>query len=184
QDGERIDSIFGGDIAHRGQGIAFFEHAVENHMDDTIPKLSINRLIIIPFTIHPVLQTPTATNLRATPPIASFASYGDIVNYNTRSRASLFLKKILRRSSLRCSHGAVSPCTTGSDTMSASTRRGGYNWGANNGRWPVRRLCLILSAPGAVNNRSDTRCDPGSLPRAVRIVELESLSPVSLSDAR
>jgi hypothetical protein len=52
--------MFGGDIAHRGQGIAFFEQAVEYHMDDTVTKLSINGLIIIPFTIHPVLPTPKA----------------------------------------------------------------------------------------------------------------------------
>ncbi len=56
QNGEGIDSIFGGDIAHRGQGITFFEHAIEYHMDDMITKLAINRLTVIPFTIHPVLQ--------------------------------------------------------------------------------------------------------------------------------
>jgi hypothetical protein len=58
QNGEGIDSIFGGDIPYRGHGIAFFEHAVEYHMDDTVTKLAIDRLIVIPFTIHPVLQTP------------------------------------------------------------------------------------------------------------------------------
>jgi hypothetical protein len=59
-------------------------------MDDTVSKLSINWLIIIPFTIHPVLQTPIAAKRRAAPVIVSSASYGDIVNYNTSSRASFF----------------------------------------------------------------------------------------------
>src|SRR5438874_1510878 len=54
QDRERIDPIFGCDVAHGWQRIAFVEHAVEYHMDDTIAKLSINRLTIVPFTIHPV----------------------------------------------------------------------------------------------------------------------------------
>ena len=67
QDGEGIDSIFRGDVSHGRQGIAFFEHVVEYHMDDMVAKLSINRLIIIPFTIHPVLQTPLLTRLRARP---------------------------------------------------------------------------------------------------------------------
>src|SRR6266446_891310 len=53
QNGERIDPILGRDVAHRRQRIAFFEHAVENHMDATIAKLAINRLTIIPFTTHP-----------------------------------------------------------------------------------------------------------------------------------
>src|SRR5205809_3994523 len=53
QNRERIDPIFGSNIAHRRQRIAFFEHAVENHMDATIAKLPINRLTIVPFTTHP-----------------------------------------------------------------------------------------------------------------------------------
>src|ERR1700716_1775210 len=52
QNGERIDPKLGGDIAHRRQRIAFFKHAVENHMDATIAKLAINRLNIAPFTVH------------------------------------------------------------------------------------------------------------------------------------
>src|SRR5206468_5431742 len=64
-------------------------------MDDTVAKLSINRLIIIPFTIHPVLQTPLLTRFRARPSVDCSPSYGDIVNYNTRSRASVFLKFFL-----------------------------------------------------------------------------------------
>src|SRR6266446_7037455 len=73
QNRKRIDPILGRDIAHGRQRIAFFEHAVENHGNDTIPKLSINRLPIVPFTLHPVFHR---------------ASYGDIVNYNTSSHAS------------------------------------------------------------------------------------------------
>ena len=66
-----------------GSGIAFVEHAVEYHGNDTIAKLSINRLTIVPFTLHPVFHR---------------ASYSDIVNYNTSPQASLFLIFFARRS--------------------------------------------------------------------------------------
>src|SRR5207245_4440432 len=74
--GERIDPIFGRDIAHGRQRIAFFEHAVEYHGDDTMAKLAVNRLTVVPFTMHPVFD--------------HCASYSDIVNYNTSSQASFF----------------------------------------------------------------------------------------------
>jgi len=113
QNGKRVDSIFGRDIAHRRQRIAFVEHAVENHGNDTIPKLSINRLPVVPFTLHPVFHRalavatalcrrvfsdPDAESVRriqvrpAT--LASFdqcLSYSDVVNYNTVNRQALFL---------------------------------------------------------------------------------------------
>ena len=54
QNRERIDSILGRNIADGRQRIAFIEHAVQYHVDDTIAKLSINRLTVVPFTIHPV----------------------------------------------------------------------------------------------------------------------------------
>ena len=71
QDRERIDPIFGRDIAHGRQRIAFFEYAVENHGDDTIAKLAINRLTVVPF-MHPLFHWP---------------SYSAILNYNTSSHA-------------------------------------------------------------------------------------------------
>ncbi len=74
QNRERIDPIFGRNVAHRRQRIAFFEHAIEYHGDDTIPKLAINRLTVVPLTMHPVFE--------------HCASYSDIVNYNTSSHAS------------------------------------------------------------------------------------------------
>src|SRR5450631_3808489 len=74
QNREVVDPIFGRDIAHGRQRIAFFEHAVEYHGDDTVAKLTINRLTVVPFTIHSVI-------LRS----------GDVVNYNTISNASVFL---------------------------------------------------------------------------------------------
>src|ERR1700736_6104024 len=62
---ERIDPIFGRDIAHGRQRITFFEHAVENHMDATIAKLAINRLTIVPFTTHPcVPDDPSERDMR------------------------------------------------------------------------------------------------------------------------
>src|SRR6266705_1846547 len=63
--GEGIDAKLGRDIAHRWQRIAFLEHAVENHMHAPIAQLAINRLSIIPFTIHPyVPQLSGATDSR------------------------------------------------------------------------------------------------------------------------
>jgi hypothetical protein len=59
-------------------------------MDDTVAELSINRLIVVPFTIHPVLQTPLGDKTAPAPLIARSASSGDIVNYNTKARASFF----------------------------------------------------------------------------------------------
>src|ERR1700680_2648548 len=52
QNRERIDPIFGRDVAHGGQRIAFLEHAVEYHRDDPVAKLAVNRLTVVPLTIH------------------------------------------------------------------------------------------------------------------------------------
>src|SRR5438477_3981574 len=67
---EGIDPEFGRNAAHGQQRIPFVEHAVEYHVDDTVAKLAVNRLTIVPFTIHPVFHC---------------ASYGDLVNYSTSS---------------------------------------------------------------------------------------------------
>src|SRR5258708_28030160 len=53
---ERIDSIFGRDIAYGGQRIAFLEHAVEYHRDNAVAKLAVNRLTVVPLTIHEVFH--------------------------------------------------------------------------------------------------------------------------------
>ena len=55
---ERIDPIFGRDNAHGGQRIAFLEHAVEDHRDDAVAKLAVNRLIVVPLTVHQSFQSP------------------------------------------------------------------------------------------------------------------------------
>jgi hypothetical protein len=59
-------------------------------MHASIAKLAIDWLSVIPVTIHPALQTPSATKLSAASVIACFASYGDIDNYNTSAHASAF----------------------------------------------------------------------------------------------
>src|SRR5437879_2613619 len=84
ENGERIDAIFGRDIAHGRQRIAFLEDPVEYHDDDTIPKLAVNWLTVVPLTIHPVFK------VRGIALIDHRASYSDIVNYNTSSHASFF----------------------------------------------------------------------------------------------
>src|SRR5438552_3897611 len=50
---DRIDPILGGDGAHGRQWVAFLEHAVENQRDDTVPKLSVNWLTVVPLAFHP-----------------------------------------------------------------------------------------------------------------------------------
>src|SRR6266849_7418682 len=57
QNREVIDPIFGRDIAHGRQRVAFFEHAVEYHGDDTIAKLTVNWLTVVPLTILSVFQS-------------------------------------------------------------------------------------------------------------------------------
>jgi len=56
QNRERINPIFSRDIAHGGQGIAFLEHAIEDHRDYTVAKLAVNRLTVVPLTIHEVFH--------------------------------------------------------------------------------------------------------------------------------
>ena len=56
QNRERIDAIFSRDSAHGGQRIAFLEHAVKDHRDDAVAKLAVNRLTVVPLTVHHVIQ--------------------------------------------------------------------------------------------------------------------------------
>src|SRR6266545_861644 len=72
---DRIDPILGCDVAHGGQRIALLEHAVEDQGDDAVAELAVDRLTVVPFTVH--FSVP--------------GSAGDVVNYNTSSHASLFL---------------------------------------------------------------------------------------------
>src|SRR6266567_6401223 len=65
QNRERIDPIFGCDIAHGRQRIAFLEHAVENHGDDTVSKLAVNRLTVVPLNVHNGFQITYAREVRA-----------------------------------------------------------------------------------------------------------------------
>src|SRR6185312_5698564 len=49
---QRIDAEFGGDVPDRGQGIAFVEYAVEDHGNDPIAQLPIDRLMVVPGIVH------------------------------------------------------------------------------------------------------------------------------------
>ena len=62
QNRERIDPIFGGDIAHRRKRVAFLENSVQYHRDHAVVKLAVNRLTVIPLRIHYVFQIALATN--------------------------------------------------------------------------------------------------------------------------
>ena len=75
QNRERIDPIFGGDIAHGRQRIAFFEHAVEYHGDDTVTKLAVNRLAVIPLTIVHVHQVALPREAQVTALAATLVLY-------------------------------------------------------------------------------------------------------------
>src|ERR1700730_8159902 len=103
QNRERIDPIFGRDIAHRWQRLAFLENSVEYQGDDTVAKLAVNRLTVVPLKIHPVFQiTPyercerslgssLARGFVATPRSCKpREASSDIVNYNTSAHASSF----------------------------------------------------------------------------------------------
>ena len=93
ENGEGIDPIFCRDIADRGQRIAFVEHAVENHSDDTIPELSINRLTVVPFTVHPVFHRTHWRAVASGPWLFGVGgSSGVIHNYITNALASTFLR--------------------------------------------------------------------------------------------
>src|ERR1700686_3665757 len=52
QNRERINPIFGRDIAHGRQRIALLEYAVEYHRDHPVAKLAVNRLTVVPLTVH------------------------------------------------------------------------------------------------------------------------------------
>src|SRR5206468_5666623 len=52
QDCQWIEPIVRCHGSHRGQRIAFFENSVKDHHDDAIAKLAVNRLAVIPLTIH------------------------------------------------------------------------------------------------------------------------------------
>ena len=60
ENGEGIDAIFGSDIAYGGEWIAFLEHAIENHRDNAFAKLAVNRLAVVPLTIHDVFQVASS----------------------------------------------------------------------------------------------------------------------------
>src|SRR5206468_12353505 len=52
EDREWIHAIFTRNRPHRRQRLAFLEDAVENHRDNAIAQLAINRLTVVPLTIH------------------------------------------------------------------------------------------------------------------------------------
>src|SRR5947208_2829559 len=95
QNRERIDPILGRDIADRRKRIAFFENAVENHVNDPVAELAINRLTIIPLTRHFVLQILLGTAACSRVSTGLCLSYSDLLNYNTIAEASSFLQIFL-----------------------------------------------------------------------------------------
>jgi hypothetical protein len=52
EDGLRIQPELGGNAAHGGQRIAFFERAFENHRDHPVPQLPVYRQAVVPLRIH------------------------------------------------------------------------------------------------------------------------------------
>src|SRR5215470_3519499 len=53
---KRIEPVISRDRSHRRQRIAFLESAVEDHRDHTVTKLTVNRLIVVPLTVHSGFQ--------------------------------------------------------------------------------------------------------------------------------
>ena len=56
QDRERIHPVLSRHVAHGGQRIAFLEHAVEYHRDHPVAQLTVDRLIVVPLTVHKVFH--------------------------------------------------------------------------------------------------------------------------------
>src|SRR5438067_6745653 len=52
QNRARVEPVLGSDVAHGGERIAFVENTVEDQRDDTIAKLAVDRLAVVPFTFH------------------------------------------------------------------------------------------------------------------------------------
>ena len=48
RDGDRIQLVLGRDLAHRGQGVAGLEHAVEHHRDDALLQLAVDGSAVAP----------------------------------------------------------------------------------------------------------------------------------------
>src|SRR5262249_55065108 len=51
---EGIDAVLRRDASDGGERIPVLEDAVEDQRDDTIPELSVNRLAVVPISIHPI----------------------------------------------------------------------------------------------------------------------------------
>src|SRR6059058_4606541 len=90
EDRKRVDARLGRDIAHRGQRVAFFKCAIEDHVHDVITKLPINRLSVVPFTSHPVFRFFVSTGDRS---VRSGSRSTVVVKYNTKAVARLFCGK-------------------------------------------------------------------------------------------
>src|SRR3954471_20095032 len=91
ENGERVDARFGRDLANRKERIAFFEDAVEDHGDDAVTQLPVDRLTIVPFMIHetsPTLKEEGVGIAR----VDCRLSYSVIVKYNTNGLARSFSK--------------------------------------------------------------------------------------------
>ncbi len=47
-----IDAKFRSDRAHGRQGVTLLEHAVQDHGDDSVAKLAVNRLTVVPLMVR------------------------------------------------------------------------------------------------------------------------------------
>src|SRR5207302_6816978 len=52
QNRDRVEPVLGRNVAHGGERIAFVENGVEDQGHDTIAKLAVDRLAVVPFTFH------------------------------------------------------------------------------------------------------------------------------------
>src|SRR5262249_13173496 len=52
EDRERIHSIFSRDVTHRRQRVAFLQHTFQDHRHHAVAKLAVDRLTIVPLTVH------------------------------------------------------------------------------------------------------------------------------------
>src|SRR5580765_3920402 len=66
QDRERIHAIFSRDVSYRRQGVDFLQHPFQDHRHHTVAKLAVDRLTVVPLTVHLFSQLVSAVPLNTT----------------------------------------------------------------------------------------------------------------------
>ena len=107
QHGQRIDPALGRDVAHGRQRVAFLEHAVEDHGHDPVAELAVDRLAVVPLSIHHLFRLAPACAPRATATMNSASPKSPRYMAAPTLRNVVPVEGPLRRSSSHGSPGRV-----------------------------------------------------------------------------